>query len=95
MLKQAPTNSSLKDMMLLLVLYARIVRITFRSRHGYMLILFQKLIMKRMVMSGRNGIQYRWFMQRFAFVYKPYLENCIHIYIYRNLYSYFISNLVI
>ncbi|KAF5802936.1 hypothetical protein HanRHA438_Chr06g0274461 [Helianthus annuus] len=35
-----------------------------RSRHGYMLIEFQKLIMKPMVMSGRGpkGIQYRWVM---------------------------------
>ncbi|KAF5806386.1 hypothetical protein HanRHA438_Chr05g0229651 [Helianthus annuus] len=72
MLKQAPMYSSLKDMMHLFVLYARIVRITFstsfqllpieRSRHGYMLIEFQKLIMKPMVVSGRNGIQYRWVM---------------------------------
>ncbi|KAJ0570667.1 hypothetical protein HanRHA438_Chr05g0229751 [Helianthus annuus] len=72
MLKQVPTYSSLKDMTHLLVLYVRIARITFsisfqrlsieRSRHGYMLIEFQKLIMKPMVMSGRNGIQYRWVM---------------------------------
>ncbi|KAF5802937.1 hypothetical protein HanXRQr2_Chr06g0265421 [Helianthus annuus] len=29
-----------------------------RSRRGYMLIKFQKLIMKPLVTSGRNGIQY-------------------------------------
>ncbi|MFS7938612.1 hypothetical protein Hanom_Chr05g00441791 [Helianthus anomalus] len=65
MLKLAPTYSSLKDMTHLLVLYAHIARITFsisfqplsieRSRHGYMLIEFQKLIIKPLDMFGQNA----------------------------------------